>query len=88
MQECSADIVAPLTPEWFARAGGIHVEFLKMLGDLLPLKPEWMVLKLMYLHGSDSRTASMMNDCWQELGDDLNMISLAHMYFIFLLPTK
>lgn len=79
VQECSAEILAPLTPEWFARAGGVHVQFLKDAWILTAFKARMGGVKFLYLHSSDSRTASVMNDCWQELRDDLNMISLAHM---------
>ena len=86
-QESSAELQALFIPECFSRNHS-PAKFLKNAWRRVAFKARTGAVKFLYLHNSGSGTARIINECWQEMGDDLNMLNLCHVQFLFLLPTK
>lgn len=86
-QESSTELLALLIPECFCRNHS-WATFLKDAWRCVAFKARMGAAKFLYLHNSGSRSARIINECWQEMGDDLNMLSLCHIQFLFLLSTK
>lgn len=45
-------------------------------------------VKFLHLHHSGSGSARIIDECWQEMGDDLNVLSFCHTLLVCLLLTE
>lgn len=84
-QESSAELLALLIAECFSRNHS-PATFLKDAWRRVAFKARMGAVKFLYLHNSGSRSARIINEFWQEMGYDLNTLSLCHIQFLFLLP--
>lgn len=87
LEQSSAELLALLIPECFSRNHSPAM-VLKDAWRHVAFKARMGAVKFLYLHNSGSRSARIIIECWQEMGDDLNMLSFCHIKFLFLLPSK
>lgn len=80
-QESSAELLALLIPECFSRNHS-PATFLKNTCRHVAFKARMGAVKFLYLYKSGSGSPRVINECWQEMGDDLNMLSLCHIQFL------
>lgn len=85
-QESSAELLALLIPECFSV--NHFPMFLKDAWRCVAFKARMSGVKFLYLHNLGSKSARIVNECWQEMGGTFHMLSLCHVQFLFLLPTK
>lgn len=85
--ESSAKLPFLLTPECFSRNHSPAM-FLKDACRCVAFRARMGAVKFLCLHNSGSRSARVINEHWQAVGDDVNMLSLCHIQFLFPLPTK
>lgn len=85
--ESSAKLPFLLTPQCFSRNHSPAM-FLKDACRCVAFRARMGAVKLLCLHNSGSRSARVINERWQAVGDDVNMLSLCHIQFLFPLPTK
>lgn len=85
--ESSAELLALLFPEWFSRNHSPAMLW-KDAWRRVAFTAGMGAVKFLHLHNSGSGSAGIIDDCWQEMRDDLNVLSFCGTRFLCLLLTK